>query len=412
MILDSRGNPTVEAEVWCGDVMGRAAAPSGASTGAHEAHELRDGGKAFAGKGVQRALKNIHEQIKDSLLGLSADEQSRIDEVMIELDGSENKSHLGANAILPVSLAVAHAAAGVRNVALYKHINDIADNPPMSLPLPMFNVLNGGSHAAHSSDFQEYMLVPVQATSYRESVQVASEIFTSLKNVLDDKKLSTNVGDEGGFAPSVSSNTAMLDLLLAATKEAEYTPGTDVIFALDVAASEFYKAEKYNLATEKRELDTAQMIEYLQTITKQYPVVSIEDGLHEDDWDGWTELTKKLGETQLVGDDLLVTNQGRLEKAIEHKAGNAILIKPNQIGTLTETIKTIAVAKEAGWNTVVSHRSGETEDVTIAHIAVGTGAGQIKTGSVSRGERTAKHNELMRIEDDAEQLGLSNPLNI
>ncbi len=410
MILDSRGNPTVEAEVSCeGGNFGRAATPSGASTGKHEAHELRDDKTAFAGKGVEQAIQNVSGKIKDALLGLPADDQFRVDETMIELDGTENKSGLGANAILAVSLAVAHAAANTRNLPLYKHINDISQNPAMSLPIPMFNVLNGGSHATHSSDFQEYMLMPNRATSYRKAVQIASEIFMSLKKVLGEKGHATTVGDEGGFAPSVASNTEMLDLLVAATESAGYTPGDDITFALDVAASEFYKDKKYNLATEGRELEAAEMIGYLKDMTKKYPIVSIEDGLYEDDWEGWMELTKELGEKQLVGDDLLVTNQKRLEKAVEKEAGNAILIKPNQIGTLTETIKTIRAAKEVNWNTVVSHRSGETEDVTIAHIAVGAGAGQIKTGSVSRSERTAKHNELMRIEDTAQELVLADP---
>lgn len=413
MILDSRGNPTIETEVWCENGgWGRAASPSGASTGKHEAHELRDGEKAFGGKGVQQAIENVNGKIRDALLSLPVDDQFRIDETMIELDGTENKSNLGANAILSVSLATAHAAACARGLPLFSHINDIAHNPSLSLPMPMFNVLNGGSHATHSSDFQEYMLIPVRATHYREAVQIVAEIFLSLKKVLSSKTFSTNVGDEGGFAPSVMSNTQMLDLLMTATKKAGYAPETDVMFSLDVAASEFYKAGKYNLVTEKRKLTAVEMIDYLKAITEKYPVVSIEDGLHEDDWEGWTKLTKKLGKKQLVGDDLLVTNRERLEKAIKTSAGNAILIKPNQIGTLTETIKTIAAAKTAGWNTVISHRSGETEDITIAHLAVGTGAGQIKTGSVSRGERTAKHNELMRIEDSTDELVLSNPFKV
>ena len=412
MILDSRGNPTIEAEAWCDGGWGRAAVPSGASTGKYEAHELRDNDKAFAGKGVTQAIEHVNNKIKNALIGLPADDQFRIDEIMIELDGTENKSNLGANATLSVSLAVAHAAANARKMPLYKHINDIAHNPSMSLPMPMFNVLNGGSHATHSSDFQEYMLIPVRATGYREAVQITAEIFSELRNVLTKKKLSTNVGDEGGFAPSVASNTEMLDLLLTATKKAGYIPKTDVVFALDIAASQFYKNKTYHLATEGRKLNSAEMIDYLKEIAKKYPVVSIEDGLHEDDWNGWVELTKNLGKKQLVGDDLLVTNRNRLERAIKYGAGNAILIKPNQIGTLTETIKTIAMAKGAGWKTIVSHRSGETEDTTIAHLAVGTGAGQIKTGSVSRGERTAKHNELMRIKDGAGELVFSNPFDV
>ncbi len=398
-ILDSRGNPTVEAEVYCEGGWGRAAVPSGASTGKHEAHELRDGDTKFLGKGVQQAIANIENKIKPALLSINADDQFRIDELMIELDGTSNKSRLGANAILAVSLATAHAAANVRNLPLFKHINDIAHNPNMSLPRPMFNVLNGGSHAANSADFQEYMLIPTKTTSYREAVRIAAEIFQTLKQQLKAQNFSTNVGDEGGFAPQVENNTQMLELLTQATVEAGYKAGEDINFALDVAASEFYRAETYDLQTEKKALEAVEMIAYLKKISEQFPVISIEDGLAEDDWSHWSELATALPETQLVGDDLLVTNQTRLAEAIEKKAGNAILIKPNQIGTLTETIRTIKTAQEANWNTIVSHRSGETEDVTITHLAVGTGAGQIKTGSVSRGERTAKHNELIRIED-------------
>ncbi len=398
-ILDSRGNPTVEAEVYCEGGWGRAAVPSGASTGKHEAHELRDGDTKFLGKGVQQAIANIENKIKPALLSINADDQFRIDELMIELDGTSNKSRLGANAILAVSLATAHAAANVRNLPLFKHINDIAHNPNMSLPRPMFNVLNGGSHAANSADFQEYMLIPTKTTSYREAVRIAAEIFQTLKQQLKAQNFSTNVGDEGGFAPQVENNTQMLELLTQATVEAGYKAGEDINFALDVAASEFYRAETYDLQTEKKALEAVEIIAYLKKISEQFPVISIEDGLAEDDWSHWSELATALPETQLVGDDLLVTNQTRLAEAIEKKAGNAILIKPNQIGTLTETIRTIKTAQEANWNTIVSHRSGETEDVTITHLAVGTGAGQIKTGSVSRGERTAKHNELIRIED-------------
>jgi enolase len=409
-IIDSRGNPTVEAEVWCDNgSVGRAAAPSGASTGVHEAHELRDDGDRFTGKGVTKAVEFVNTEIKEVLLGLSADDQFQIDERMMVLDGTENKSRLGANAILAVSLAAAHAAARSRNLPLYRHINDIAHGPTMSLPLPMFNVLNGGAHAKDSADFQEYMIIPIGATGYFEAVRMTAEIFMALKGVLSKQDLSTNVGDEGGFAPQVESNTEMLDLLVTASKQAGYQPGQDVAFALDVAASEFFTDEQYHLATEARDLEAGKMIDYLATIAKDYPVVSIEDGLAEDDWGDWSMLTQKLPAVQLVGDDLLVTNESRLERAIQEEAGNAILIKPNQIGTLTETIRTISRAKEAGWNTIVSHRSGETEDTTIAHIAVGTGAGQIKTGSVSRGERTAKHNELIRIEGSNQDLTLMNP---
>lgn len=399
-ILDSRGNPTVEADVWCrGNILGRAAVPSGASTGAHEAHELRDGGTAFNGKGVTQVVKNIQTEISDALHGIPADDQFKIDEILISLDGTDTKERLGANALLAVSLAVSHAAAAVRKVPLFQHFNDIAGNPEMSIPLPMCNVLNGGAHATNASDFQEFMIIPNGASSYAEAMQRVIEVFQSLKKVLHNKQLSTTVGDEGGFAPSVSSNTETLELLMEAVTKAGYAPGEDISFALDVAASEFYKNEHYTLATENRSLSATQMIQYLADMSKAYPIVSIEDGLTEDAWDDWETMTKQLSSLQIVGDDFLVTNENRLKMAIGRNAANAILIKPNQIGTLTETLHTIKTAKDAGWNTVVSHRSGETEDVTIAHLAVGTGAGQIKTGSVSRGERTAKHNELLRIEE-------------
>lgn len=399
-ILDSRGNPTVEADVWLeGGVFGRAAVPSGASTGIHEAHELRDGGKAFGGLGVTKAIKNIETEILAVLKGVRADDQFMVDQKMIDLDGTPNKSRLGANAMLAVSLAAAHAAAKARQILLYAHINDIAGNPEKCLPVPMMNVLNGGKHASGSSDFQEFMIVPQHCESYAATVQMGSEIFQALKHEITAAGASTAVGDEGGFTfPIQSANTEMLDLLSKACIAAGYQPGVDVAFALDVAASEFYDKERYILQTENRAITSGMMIDYLEEIAQKYPVISIEDGLAEDDWDSWTKLTNKLGHLQLVGDDLLVTNPERLERAIDLHAGNAILIKPNQIGTLTETIRAIQIAKEHGWRTIVSHRSGETEDVTIAHIAIGTGAGQIKTGSLSRSERTAKHNELMRLE--------------
>ncbi len=408
-IIDSRGNPTVEAEVWCGDVFGRAAVPSGASTGEHEAHELRDGGDAFGGKGVTQAIQNIEGEIKNALLGISADDQYKIDEILIDIDNTPNKHHMGANAMLAVSLASAHAAARVRELPLYKHLNDIAHGPEMSLPMPMMNLLNGGKHATQSSDFQEYMIVPVGAHSYREAVQVGAEVFQALKAILHKKGVSTTVGDEGGFAPTVYSNTEMLDLLEEAVEQAGYRGGEEICFALDVAASEFFENGSYRLDAEARSLLSEDMIEYLSAIVGKYPVISIEDGLSEDEWSSWPILTQELKGVQVVGDDLLVTNLERLKKAVRLEAGNAILIKPNQIGTLTETIYAILEAKKDGFNAVVSHRSGETEDVTIAHLAVGTGAGQIKTGSVSRGERTAKHNELMRIEDANPDLIFSNP---
>jgi enolase len=396
-ILDSRGTPTVEADVWLSNgLFGRAAVPSGASTGSHEAHELRDGGQAFGGKGVMQAIGNIEGEINGCLKGVPADDQFLLDDKMIKLDGTESKSRLGANAILAVSLASAQAAAKTRALPLYQHINDIAGNPAMILPMPMMNVLNGGKHASHSSDFQEFMIVPLAANKYSGAVRIGAEIFMALKQELNDRGQSTAVGDEGGFTYPVSSNTEMLDLLNIAAQTAGYQPGREVGFAIDVAASEFFKDGKYILATEQRQLDAAGMIDYLDSISKSYALVSIEDGLDQDAWADWQTLTEKI-KLQLVGDDLLVTNPTRLGQAIDQKAGNAILIKPNQIGTLTETIKTIQLAQANSWRTVVSHRSGETEDTTIAHLAVGTGAGQIKTGSLSRTERTAKHNELMRI---------------
>lgn len=398
-ILDSRGVPTVEADVWLENgSFGRAAVPSGASTGIHEAHELRDGEKAFDGKGVLKAVSNINGEISKLLTGVMADDQNLIDNKMIELDGTENKSRLGANAILAVSLAVAHAAANSRKITLYQHINDIAHNPQMTIPMPMMNVLNGGKHASNSSDFQEFMIIPISARSYASAVQIGCEIFYELKKLISSKHGTTTVGDEGGFTFEVKQNTEMLDLLNSATKNAGYISGQDVCFALDVAASEFYVDGKYHIFTENIQLSSKEMIDYLSSIKKDYPIISIEDGLDQDDWESWQKLSEILSDIQLVGDDLLVTNQTRLQKAISTKAGNAILIKPNQIGTLTETIQAINIAQDAGWRTVISHRSGETEDVTIAHLAIGTGANQIKTGSLSRSERTAKHNELMRIE--------------
>lgn len=409
-ILDSRGTPTVEADVYLASgVMGRAAVPSGASTGIYEAHELRDGDKAFGGKGVLKAIANIEGEISDALKGMPADDQTAIDQKMRDLDGTPNKSRLGANAILAVSLAAAHAAAVQKNVPLYRHINELAGKPAMNIPLPMMNVLNGGQHATNSSDFQEFMVIPTRASSYAQAVQVGAEIFMALKKLIGSKGLSTAVGDEGGFTMPVSSNTEMLDLLNEAVQAAGYTPGEDVSYALDVASSEFYKDGKYALATENRTLESAEMVDYLADMVQNYPIVSIEDGLDQDAWDAWRDLTAQLPETQLVGDDLLVTNAERLQQGIDQKAGNAILIKLNQIGTLSETIETIRLAQANGWRTIVSHRSGETEDVTIVHLAVGTGAGQIKTGSLSRSDRNAKHNEVMRVELSDETLKLARP---
>lgn len=409
-IIDSRGQPTLEAEVYCDDgSWGRAAVPSGASTGHHEAHELRDGGYAYAGKGVSQAIANINEAITPVLLGLSVDDQFKIDQTLCELDGTENKSRLGANAILGVSLAVAHAAASTRSLPLFQHLNDIAGNPPMTIPLPMCNVLNGGQHARNASDIQEYMLIPTSANSYAEAMKMVMEIFATLKKILQERNLATTLGDEGGFAPSVSSNTETLDLLLEAITTAGYKPSDDVNIGLDVAANEFLTDDGYHLTTENRTLSASELNSYVADMAARYPIISIEDALAEDAWEDWREHTQQLGHLQLVGDDLLVTNQSRLTRAINEGVANAILIKPNQIGTLTETIQTIAAAQAANWRTVISHRSGETEDVTIAHLAVGAGLGQIKTGSVARGERTAKHNELLRIEDTAPELSLAKP---
>ncbi len=409
-ILDSRGVPTVEADVWLSNgQFGRAAVPSGASTGKHEAHELRDGGQAFGGKAVTKAIANIEGEIFAILKGVLADDQYLIDQKLIELDGTPNKSRLGANAILAVSLACAQAAAKTRNLALYLHINDIAQNPSKSIPMPMMNVLNGGQHATNSSDFQEFMIIPLKAKNYAEAVQVGAEVFQALKKIIASSGHSTAVGDEGGFTFPVNSNTEMLDLLNQATESAGYTAGSEVGYALDIAASEFFVDQAYILKTENKALSSKEMIDYIGHIKESYPILSVEDGLAEDEWASWTELTSRLAATQLVGDDLLVTNIERLKHALDQKAGNAILIKPNQIGTLTETIGAIQLAQRNGWNTIVSHRSGETEDVTIAHLAVGTGAGQIKTGSLSRSERTAKHNELIRIESSDDSLEFCNP---
>jgi enolase len=409
-VIDSRGEPTVEAEVRLDDgSLGRAAVPSGASTGAHEAHELRDGGPAYGGKGVLKAVANAQGEIAHALKGVSADDQFLIDQKMIDLDGTPDKSRLGANAILAVSLACAHATAAARKLPLYHHVNDIAHGPDMSLPMPMMNILNGGKHAIGSSDFQEFMIIPVRAESYAQAVQIGCEVYQALKKIIEQSGHLTAVGDEGGFTYPVQANTDMLDLLNQAVDAAGYHPGSDVVFAIDVAASELFNEGMYTLKTEQRQLSTPDMIDYLKQITEQYPVVSIEDGLAQDEWDAWATLTEQLGPLQLVGDDLLVTNTTRLQEAIDRRAANTILIKPNQIGTLTETIRAVQLAAQHGWRSIISHRSGETEDTTIAHIAVGTGAGQIKTGSLARSERTAKHNELLRIESQEQTLHLARP---
>jgi enolase len=398
-ILDSRGNPTLEVEVKLEDgTIGRAAVPSGASTGKHEAVELRDGDKArFGGKGVLRAVANVNEVIASALVETPVTDQAAIDHNLIELDGTENKARLGANAILGASLAVAHAAASFHNEPLYRHLGEGS----YTLPVPMLNILNGGKHAAGSTDFQEFMVVPAGAESFSRALQMAAEVYQTLKKVLKDKGFNTNVGDEGGFAPSLSSNREAVEVVLAAIEKAGYKPGQDCFIALDPASSEFYKDKKYVLAKEGVSLTSKEMVEYYVKWVSEYPIISIEDGLAEDDWDGWQLMTEKLGDKiLLVGDDLYVTNVNRLSQGIKLKASNAILIKPNQIGTLTETIAAVEMAHLAGWKAVVSHRSGETEDTTIADLAVALNTGLIKAGAPCRSERTAKYNRLLRIEEE------------
>lgn len=404
-ILDSRGNPTVEADVILSDgSMGRAAVPSGASTGSHEAVELRDGDKSrYGGKSVMKAVENVNTIIADALKGEDPLRQDKIDELMIELDGSSNKGKLGANAILAVSLAVAKAAAASQKIPLYQYVYNLQTTPyKLIMPVPMMNIINGGKHAKGSTDIQEFMIMPVGAPSFSEGLRMGAEVFHALGKVLDQAGYSTTVGDEGGYAPAVKGgNTEALDLITEAVEKAGYKLGEDFVLALDVAASELYLMDQYRLQTEDRGLSTTQMVDFLSEVAEKYGVASIEDGLFEDDWRGWMELTKKIGDkVQLVGDDLLVTNTQRLSEAIEKKAGNSILIKVNQIGTLTETIKAVEMAREAGWTAVMSHRSGETEDTTISHLAVGLGTGQIKTGSLCRSDRVAKYNELLRIEEE------------
>lgn len=397
-ILDSRGRPTVEAEVHLvNGIIGLAQVPSGASTGSFEAHELRDGDKGrYSGKGVLTAVKNVEEQITPNLVKINALNQTLVDSKMIEIDGSPNKSNLGANAILAVSLATAKAAANSVGMPLYRYLG----GPQASLlPVPLMNVINGGAHAANNVDIQEFMIVPVGATSFKEALRWGAEVFATLSGVLKDKGLLGGVGDEGGYAPNLGSNQEALDILIAAIKKAGYKPGEQVALALDVAASEFYKDGNYiyDWATHS----PSELIDYLASLVDQYPIVSIEDGLHEEDWESWVQLTQKLGsKVQLVGDDLFVTNGSRLQKGIDMAAGNSILIKLNQIGSLSETLETIDLATRNGYRSVISHRSGETEDTTIADLAVGTRAGQIKTGSLCRSERVAKYNRLLRIEDE------------
>ncbi len=396
-ILDSRGNPTVEVDVILeSGVLGRASVPSGASTGQREALELRDNDlNRYNGKGVLKAVSNVNNVIKPVLIGEDALNQERIDNIMIKLDGTKNKSNLGANAILGVSMAVLKAASNYYKEPLYKYFDK-----EISMPRAMMNILNGGMHADNGLDFQEFMIVP-EASSFAERLRIGSEVFHSLKKVLKEKGLSTNVGDEGGFAPNLNTNKEALDSIMEAIKFAGYEPGKDVFIALDVAASEFYKDDKYYLKGENRILSTIGLINYYEDLISNYPIISIEDPVDENDWDGFKEITERLGNNiQLVGDDLFVTNKEYLQKGIDMKAGNAILLKVNQIGTITETLETIKMAKDAGYKTIISHRSGETEDVIIADLAVALNLGQIKTGSLSRTDRTAKYNELLRIEEN------------
>ncbi len=401
-ILDSRGYPTVEVDLILeGGFKGRAAVPSGASTGSHEAIELRDGGSRYLGKGVENAVGNVNTVIKETLINNDFN-QATLDQKLIELDGTPNKGKLGANAILGVSLAFAKAEALSKNLPLYRHFAELAlTTAKMKLPVPLMNVLNGGKHADNSTDIQEFMLVPIGITTFKEQLRAGAEIFHQLKKILSKMKLNTSVGDEGGYAPSLPTNEAAIEVLLEAITAAGYTPGADIKLALDVAATELYQDGKYELAREGKSLTSAELIDFYDTWTKKYPIFSIEDGLSEDDWDGWKMLTEKLGErVQLVGDDLFVTNVERLQKGITDKSANSILIKLNQIGTLTETINAVKMASEAGMTAIISHRSGETEDTTIADLVVGLGTGQIKTGSASRSERVAKYNQLLRIEEE------------
>lgn len=403
-ILDSRGNPTVEVEVVLDNgIMGRAAVPSGASTGVHEAVELRDGDKErYLGKGVLKAVDNVNDIIAEKIIGMDATRQVEIDEAMIALDGTPNKGRLGANAILGVSMAVAKAAATDAGLPLYLYLGGIGAK---ELPVPMMNIMNGGQHADNNVDIQEFMIMPVGAKNFAECLRMNAEIYHNLKATLKAKGLSTALGDEGGFAPNLSCNSEALDVIVEAIEKAGYKPGKDIVLALDVASSEFYKEGKYELEGEGKSFTSEEMIDYLASLVEKYPIISIEDGLAEDDWEGWKKLTKKLGKkVQLVGDDLFVTNEARLKEGIKKGVANAILIKVNQIGTLTETFNAIETAKRAGYTCVISHRSGETEDTTLADIAVAVNAGQIKTGAPARTDRVAKYNQLLRIEED---LGLA-----
>ncbi|ABM62204.1 phosphopyruvate hydratase [Halorhodospira halophila] len=408
-VLDSRGNPTVEADVWLDDgSFGRAAVPSGASTGSREAVELRDGGGRYNGKGVRTAVENVNTTIREALQGGSADDQAALDRQLIDLDGSPNKDRLGANAILAVSMAVAQAAARSRGLPLYRHLQQ--EGSAAQLPAPMMNILNGGEHADNSVDIQEFMIMPIGFDRFSEALRCGAEIFHALKKVLHERGLSTAVGDEGGFAPDLPSNEAALEAIIEAIQRAGYQAGDQVALALDVASSELYRDGRYHLASEGRDFDAAGFADYLAQLVDKYPIVSIEDGMDESDWDGWKVLTERLGgQIQLVGDDLFVTNPQILQQGIDRGIANSILIKLNQIGTVTETLEAIRMADEAGYTSVVSHRSGETEDVAIADLAVATRATQIKTGSLCRSDRVAKYNQLLRIEqelgDDARYVG-------
>ena len=407
-ILDSRGNPTIEADVeLSGNIVGTACAPSGASTGSREALELRDGdANRYKGKGVLKAVENVNIRIRELLLGHQAEEQADIDARMIELDGTETKSSLGANAMVAVSIAVAKAAASGKGMALYEYLAELDGSPGRySMPVPMMNIINGGEHGDNNVDIQEFMILPVGAPNFAEALRYGAEVFHTLKSVLKDRGLSTSVGDEGGFAPDLPSNESALELIVEAIVKAGYKPGEDISLALDCAASEFYEDGKYNLASEGRKFSAAEFTDYLDDLLSRYPVISIEDGLDESDWDGWSYHTQKLGDKiQLVGDDIFVTNTKILERGINNSIANSILIKLNQIGTLTETLGAIQMAKNADYTAVISHRSGETEDTTIADLAVATGVGQIKTGSLCRSDRVAKYNRLLRIEEQSNAL--------
>ena len=399
-ILDSRGNPTIEVDITTkSGHLGRAAVPSGASTGQYEALELRDMDKSrYCGKGVQKAIKNVNSIIAPQLMGFDATEQSDLDSLLIELDGTQNKSSLGANALLGVSLAAAHAGSNASNKPLYSYLGESGSK---LLPIPLMNILNGGSHADNSIDIQEFMICPLDAGSFSNALKIGAEIFHMLKSLLKKKSFITSVGDEGGFAPNLRSNEEAIEIILESIIKSGLKPGQEVSLALDIAASELYEKEYYNLYSEKKKLSTNEMIEYLANLVKDYPIISIEDGLDENDWNGWAQLTKKLGnKVQVVGDDLTVTNIEKLKKAIDKNCINAILIKLNQIGTLTETMNTVSMAKNAGFGVIISHRSGETEDTTIADLAVAVGMGQIKTGSLSRTDRICKYNQLLRIEEE------------